>query len=206
MHQLVEAAVALKVAVGAHPSFEDRQHFGRKEQQLSPERIYDIVLYQLGALHAFLKTYHTRMHHVKPHGALYNIASREAQVADAIASAVWDFDPSLILYGLSGSELLRAAEVKGLKSASEVFADRTYQSDGSLTPRNAANAFIQDEHDAGMQVLHMIQNGNVKTIDGNETAVKAETICIHGDGSNPLHFAQTIHNILGQHHVRITQP
>lgn len=204
MHLLVEAAVDIEMAIGAHPSFEDRNNFGRTDHRLSPEKIYDIVLYQLGALYAFLKAYHTKMHHVKPHGALYNMAAKEKPVADAISNAVFDFDKNLILYGLSGSELVRSAKARGLKTASEVFADRTYQQDGSLTPRTAAKALIEVESDACRQVLQMIQTGSVTTNDGADVPVKAETVCIHGDGAQALLFAQAIYNTLSLNGITIT--
>ncbi len=206
MHHLVEAAIAKKTAIGAHPGFYDKENFGRRNMLLSPEKIYDIVLYQLGALYAFLKAYRTKMHHVKPHGALYNIAAKERSVADAICNAVIDFDDSLVLYGLSGSELIRAAEQRGLKTANEVFADRTYQANGSLTPRTAANALIENAEQATMQVLQMLQEGTVTTADGSNATVKAETICIHGDGIHALQFAENIYKTLSRHHVHIKQP
>ncbi len=206
MHQLVESAVGMKIAIGAHPGFEDKENFGRINHRLSPEKIYDIVLYQLGALYAFLKAYHTRLHHVKPHGALYNIAAKERPVADAISNAVFDFDNTLMLYGLSGSELISSAEHRGLKTASEVFADRSYQADGSLTPRTAANALIENGNEASTHVLRMLQQGSVLTTDGKDIAVNAETICIHGDRMHALPFAETIYNTLRQHGVNIEQP
>ena len=206
MHQLVKAAVKMKIAIGAHPGFEDKENFGRENRQLSPEKIYDIVLYQLGALQAFLKVYRAKMHHVKPHGALYNMAAKEKPVADAICNAVLDFDDSLILYGLSGSEMIRSAGKLGLQTASEVFADRTYQADGLLTPRSATNALIEDGHEAGRQVVQMVERGTVAATDGTTVPVKAETICIHGDADNALSFAETIYEILRQHHVSIQQP
>ncbi|MEO5998739.1 MAG: 5-oxoprolinase subunit PxpA [Chitinophagaceae bacterium] len=206
MHQLVEAAVEMKIAIGAHPGFKDKANFGRENRQLSPEKIYDIVLYQLGALQAFLKAHRAKMHHVKPHGALYNMAAKEKPIADAICNAMLDFDESLMLYGLSGSEMIRSAEQLGLQTASEVFADRTYQADGSLTPRSAANALIEDGHEALRQVLQMVQQGTVIATDGTNIPVKCKTICIHGDADNALSFAETIYELLRQHHVNIQQP
>lgn len=206
MHQLVEAAVENNIAIGAHPSFEDKENFGRSIIQLSPEKIYDIVLYQLGALYAFLKSYRTKMHHVKPHGALYNIAAKQKPVADAVCNAVFDFDDSLILYGLSGSELIRSAQCCNLKTASEVFADRSYQSDGSLTPRSEPDALIEDEAAASRQVLQMIERGTVTTTSGQEIPVSVQTICIHGDAVNALSFAESIYKTLTQQHVTICRP
>jgi UPF0271 protein len=127
-------------------------------------------------------------------------------VADAICNAIFDFDESLILYGLSGSELICAAQQRGLKTASEIFADRTYQADGSLTPRTAANALIENAEEAAMQVLQVLQQGTVTTTDNSSITVKAETICIHGDGIHALQFAENIYKTLGRHHVNIKQP
>ncbi len=206
MHVLVNAALNRKIAIGAHPGFDDKENFGRKNSRLSPEKIYNIVLYQLGALYAFLKANKAAMHHVKPHGALYNIAAKQRPVADAICNAVFDFDESLVIYGLSGSELIRSAGQIGLQTASEVFADRTYLPDGSLTPRSAANALISDEKEAATQVLHIIKEGKVPTSDGSMFSLKAETICLHGDGANALSFAETIFNILTHQHVSIRKP
>ena len=206
MNLLVKAALNRKIAIGAHPGFDDKENFGREQIQLSPEKIYDIVLYQLGALYAILKANRATMHHVKPHGALYSIAAKQPPVADAICNAVFDFDESLVIYGLSGSTLIRSAVQIGLQTASEVFADRTYLPDGSSTPRSAANALISDEKEAATQVLHVIKEGTVATTDGSMFSLKAETICIHGDGANALSFAETIFNILTDQHVSIRKP
>ena len=206
MHQLVESALKRKIAIGAHPGFDDKENFGRKNKQLSPEKIYDIVLYQIGALQAFLKAYRAKMHHVKPHGALYNMAAKEKPIADAICNAMFDFDESLVLYGLSGSEMIRSAEQLGIKTASEVFADRSYQNDGSLTPRSEANALIENEDEASRQVLQMVLQGTVAATDGKFIPVKTETICIHGDADNSLPLAEAIFELLKQHNVNIQQP
>jgi UPF0271 protein len=198
MHELADAALTAGVAVGAHPGFPDRENFGRSDYSLPPEKIYDIIVYQLGALDAFLKIHGTRLHHVKPHGALYNMAAKNRVMADAICRAVKDFDARLVLYGLSGSELVRAAEAIGLRSSSEVFADRTYRGDGSLTPRSEANALIQSEAASLQQVLKMVREGKVVATSGREVPITAETICIHSDGEHALVFAQQLHTTLKQ--------
>lgn len=203
MHLLVEAALERKIAIGAHPGFYDRKNFGRVDVQLSPGRIYDIVLYQLGALGAFLRVYQSRLHHVKPHGALYNMAARNSEVADAISSAVRDFDAGLVLYGLAGSEMLASASRAGLRTASEVFADRTYQEDGSLTPRTSVNALIGDEHASVQQVLQMIKERTVMTVTGRAIPIEAETICIHGDSPHALQFAKALYQALSDENISL---
>jgi UPF0271 protein len=198
MHELVDAALHAGVAVGAHPGFEDRENFGRTNMSLSPEKVYDIVLYQVGALEAFLRVMGTTLHHVKPHGALYNMAAKDAIMAAAICKAVYDFDDTLILYGLSGSKLISEAENIGLATRSEVFADRTYQHDGSLTPRTAPNALIENIDLSVKQVLQMAQHSKVTTVSGKVIPIVADTVCIHGDGKLALEYARAIHNMLKQ--------
>ena len=206
MHRLVEAALNRQVAIGAHPSFPDRANFGRTTMHLSPESVYDIILYQTGALQAFLQIYNSRLHHIKPHGALYNMAARDKTLADAICNAIKDFDDKLIIYGLSGSELIRSAEEKGLQTASEAFADRTYQDDGSLTPRTEPGAMIHITEACLHQVLQMVRNGSVNTQSTKVIPIRADTICIHGDGAQALQFAATIYGSLKEQHVSIQQP
>jgi UPF0271 protein len=160
-------------------------------------------VYQLGALQAFLQVHGTSLHHVKPHGALYNMAAADAVLATAICRAVKDLDEKLVLYGLSGSLLISTALDMGLATASEVFADRTYQDDGSLTPRSVANALIEEDRVAIAQVLQMVEQGVVHSTAGHKVAITAETICIHSDGAHALAFAQQIHHTLKQHGIEI---
>jgi 5-oxoprolinase (ATP-hydrolysing) subunit A len=204
MHELVDAALLAGVAIGAHPAFADKENFGRTNRYLPPEKLYDIVLYQIGALSAFLKIQGAVLHHVKPHGALYNMAAKDFLMAEAICKAVKDFDADLILYGLSGSELIQAADAMGLKNCAEVFADRTYQDDASLTPRTADNSMIADAAISLKQVLQMVQKGRVQTASGGEIKIKVQTICIHGDGVHALEFAKTIYESLKQNNISIT--
>ncbi|MEJ7740789.1 MAG: 5-oxoprolinase subunit PxpA [Chitinophagaceae bacterium] len=206
MHKLVKSAMEKGKAIGAHPGYPDKENFGRLAMPLAPEKIYDIILYQTGALAAFVQVCGGRLSHVKPHGALYNTASREKAVADAIARAVFDFDKRIIIYGLSGSVLIDSAQQLGLRTASEAFADRRYLADGSLAPRTETNALIEDITDCKQQVLQMVHEGKVTALNGLPVAVKAETICIHGDGNYALPFVQTIYETLNQHHVIIKQP
>jgi 5-oxoprolinase (ATP-hydrolysing) subunit A len=206
MHELIDAALEHNVAIGAHPGFLDRENFGRTNMALSPVKIYDIVLYQLGALDAFLKVRQTKLHHVKPHGALYNMAAADKIIADAICKAVKDFDSNLLLYGLSDSELINAATDIGLKTCNEVFADRTYQHNGMLTSRHEPNALIENTAQSLKQVIQMVIEGKVTATSGVDIKIKSETICIHGDGKHAVNFADIIHETLKQHHVRIQFP
>ncbi|WP_342331581.1 5-oxoprolinase subunit PxpA [Pedobacter sp. FW305-3-2-15-E-R2A2] len=193
MKKTVRLALKHGVAIGAHPGLPDLQGFGRREMAISPEEAYDMVVYQIGALTAFVKSEGGSMQHVKPHGALYNMAAANKGLAVAIAEAVYKVDPELILYGLSGSELIHAGTAVGLQVANEVFADRTYQQDGSLTSRKQANALITDHELAIAQVIKMIKEGEVLSQQGTPVSIKADTICIHGDGHSAVAFAKGIY-------------
>ncbi len=188
----VRNAVKNGVAIGAHPSFPDRKNFGRTAMDLPPETVYAQVLYQIGALEAIVRAENGVLRHVKPHGMLYNQAAKEPALADAIARAVRDCNPALILVGLAGSELIRAGERLGLTTRQEVFADRGYQPDGSLVPRTRPGALITDEERALAQTLEMVRSGHVTAIDGTSAAVKADTVCLHGDGEHALQFARRL--------------
>jgi UPF0271 protein len=188
----VEACLQNKVAVGAHPSFKDRENFGRAEMLLNEFQLYDIICDQLYFFEDIAFPMGCIMHHVKLHGALYNMAAKDAGMANVIVRAVKDFDENLILYGLSGSLLLTLAEGEGLKIAHETFADRTYQDDGSLTPRSQPNAVMQNVEDVSKHVLQMVNEGTVTTVSGKIIPLKTDTICLHGDGENALVFARDI--------------
>jgi UPF0271 protein len=192
MKKTVRLAIENNVAIGAHPGLPDLPGFGRRTMQITAEEAYDLVLYQTGALWAFVQAEGGKLNHVKPHGALYNMAAVDANLAEAIAEAVYKLNPELTLYGLSGSELIKAGKKAGLRTASEVFADRTYQPDGTLTSRKAANALITDRQQAVSQVLSMVKKGKVRSVTGEELAIKADTVCIHGDGPHALEFARMI--------------
>jgi 5-oxoprolinase (ATP-hydrolysing) subunit A len=194
MRKTVELAINKGVAIGGHPSFRDSANFGRKEMKISREEIFDIVFYQILNLKGICEDFGTKLHHVKPHGALYNQAAKDAEIAAAIAEAVKQLDENLILYGLSGSCLISEAEKIGLQTASEVFADRTYQPDGSLTPRSDPNALIHKVETSLAQVMQMIDTQTVTATNGEIVKLKAETICIHGDGENAVEFAKAIYN------------
>ncbi|MEN2768704.1 LamB/YcsF family protein [Ornithinibacillus xuwenensis] len=192
MHQTVALAKKNGVSIGAHPGFPDIVGFGRRKIEMSPEEIYRWTIFQIGSLQAFCKAHHVALHHVKPHGALYHVAARNKEAAKAIAQAVYDVDNSLILYGLAGSELLTEGRKHGLTVASEVFADRTYQKDGTLTPRTEQNALIHDPHKAIEQVKRMIVHGKVEAVDGSQLTIEADTICIHGDNPQAISFAERL--------------
>ncbi len=203
MRETAEIAVRKGVAIGAHPSFPDRDGFGRRAMNLPLDDVERIVVEQIKALRDICETAGVRMRHVKPHGALYNQAARDAELSNAIARAVRSVDRDLILYGLAGSALISEAENCGIRSASEVFADRTYRPDGSLTPRSDPNALIEETDAAVAQVLQMVESNTVTAIDGTVIPISAETICIHGDGKNALEFARTIHNKLVENGITI---
>jgi 5-oxoprolinase (ATP-hydrolysing) subunit A len=196
MLQTILMAKKYNVNIGAHPSFADRENFGRTEMKLSVIEIYELVAKQIDLLKKMATDNDAQLYHVKPHGALYNMAARSKEMAKAIAGAVKDVDENLVLYGLSNSFLISEAKALGIKTASEVFADRTYQDDGSLTPRSQPNALIQNTAEAIHQVLMMVKEGKVRTVSGKEITIAAETICIHGDGKHAVEFAKAIRDIL----------
>lgn len=204
MKKTVKLALDNKVEIGAHPGLPDLAGFGRRNMNISPQEAHDIVIYQIGALSGFVKAEGTKMQHVKPHGALYNMAAKNSNLANAIAEAVYKVDSELILFGLAGSELIRAGERIGLQTANEVFADRTYDIDGTLTPRTEPDALIHDKDQAVSQVVRMIKKGKVTTRQGADAPVKADTICIHGDGSEALIFARQIKETLEASGIEIT--
>ena len=203
MRATVLAAIEKNVRVGAHPSFPDLQGFGRRELKMSAREIFDIVLYQVAALKGICEASGARLHHVKPHGALYNAAAKNSEMAAAIAEAVKAIDASLIFYGLSNSFLIAEAERINLKTASEVFADRTYQTGGALTPRDESHALITDAAQAVTQVLEMIKNNSVTTVGGEKVSIRAETVCIHGDGAHALEFATVIRQKLTENKIEV---
>ena len=203
MQRTVAMAAAAGVAVGAHPGVPDLMGFGRRKMDITPQEAYAMVLYQVGALQAFTTAAHVPLQHVKPHGALYNMAAKDKALAAAIAQAVHDVNPQLILYGLAVSYLISEGKKIGLQTASEVFADRTYQPDGTLTPRSQPDAMVTDEDLAISRVLRMIQEGVVTAQNGADIPVQADTICIHGDGAKALAFAHKIRTALEAHDVAV---
>ncbi|CAM6244491.1 5-oxoprolinase subunit PxpA [Citrobacter sedlakii] len=200
----VRNALKNGVAIGAHPSFPDRENFGRTAMTLPPETVYAQTLYQVGALAAIAKAEGGVLRHVKPHGMLYNQAAKDPQLADAIAKAVHACDPALVLVGLAGSELIRAGERYGLVTRQEVFADRGYQPDGSLVPRSQPGALIDDEEQSLAQTLGMVESGRVQSVTGVWASVVAQTVCIHGDGEHALAFARRLREAFTTRGIHIT--
>ena len=206
MARTVELAVANGVAVGAHPGYRDRENFGRTPMSLSSNEVFEIVVEQIQALQDICKRSATVVRHVKPHGALYNQAAKNNELAAAICEAVASVDRSLIFYGLSGSTMISQAHAAGLKTAAEVFADRTYQPDGSLTPRSESNALITDDRVAMAQALRMIQSQTVMAVTGDVISIQADTICIHGDGDHAVDFAKAIGEAFADAGVKVMSP
>lgn len=199
----IELAAEYNVAVGAHVSFFDKENFGRSEMQIPAEEVYELITQQLFILEEIASSFSIQLSHVKPHGALYNMSARDPVLAAVIARAVKNFDDKLILFGLSESNSVQEAKKAGLRTANEVFADRTYQDDGSLTPRKLPGALIENRELAIQQALQMIKEKTVTTVSGKKIPVIADTICIHGDGAHAVEFAQAIYQTLKQHHIEI---
>ena len=192
MVKTVRLAKARGVAVGAHPGYPDLVGFGRREMKIAPEEVRAMVIYQIGALAACCASEGIRLHHVKPHGAMYNMAAKDPRLADAICDAVAAVDEGLILYGLPGSEVERAARAKGLRFAAELFADRAYEEDGSLVSRSKAGAMITDETEAISRMVRVLREGKLTSITGKDIALSGDTICVHGDGEKALAFTSLL--------------
>lgn len=192
------------VRIGAHPSFPDRENFGRTIMQLPDEELKACLLYQLGAIKALCDAENMPLSYVKPHGALYNQAAKDIHLASLIAQTIKQFDPSLKLMGLSGSLMLSVAEDIGLGTIAEVFADRRYLADGSLVPRSRPDAMVESDGEAIAQVLEMIEQGTVLTVDGGSVAIKAESVCLHGDGEHAVVFAERILAELKEKGIKIS--
>ena len=206
MRESVALCLEHGVAIGAHPSFEDREHFGRRELALSVAGIHALVARQIAMLASTCDAAGTRLHHVKPHGALYNLAARDRGVADAIAAAVREADPSLILYGLANSELTASGEAAGLRVAHEAFAERAYDADGRLAPRGTPGAVIEGFEDALAQVRDFVRNGVVIARDGTRIPIRADTLCLHGDRADAAGFARGLRTALEAEGVAIRPP
>ncbi|TBL78683.1 LamB/YcsF family protein [Paenibacillus thalictri] len=198
MRQTVKLALEYGTAIGAHPGLPDLAGFGRRKMSISPQEAYEMTVYQIGSLWAFVRSEGGVMRHVKPHGELYNMAAADSGLAEAIAEAVYKVEPELVLYGLSGSELIRAGEKAGLRTASEVFADRTYQQDGSLTPRRIPGSVLTDDQEAARQVIRMVSEGKVRSVQNIDISIQADTVCIHGDGAHAVPFAAAVSGSLKQ--------
>ncbi len=206
MHAAISAAMQHGVAVGAHPSFFDRENFGRKELKVPNEEVFDAVTYQLGIFQAIASALGVRPNHVKPHGALYNMAVRDEKLADAIARGIESVDPKLILFAPDNTELARAGETHGVQIAREIFADRNYLNDGWLVPRTRPDALLRDPKEAAERVLRMLREGKVRSVEGRDVDVRGETICVHGDTPGAVEFARELRTQLEREGVGISAP
>lgn len=196
MRETIELCLEAGVAIGAHPGLPDRAGFGRRQMALTAEEVRDDVLYQLGAIEAFVRAAGGTLHHVKLHGALYHMADRTEALAAAVVQAVQSFDPRLGLYVPPDGGLQRAAEAAGMRTAAEAFADRRYGADGRLLPRGAADAVLETPEEAARQAVRIAAERSVRTADGREVPVKAGTICIHGDGPRAPEMAAAVRSAL----------
>ena len=203
MNETIQLAKENNVGIGAHPGLPDLQGFGRRKMDIKPKEIYNLVVYQLGALNGFCKIHGARINHVKPHGALYNMGAKNKEIAQAIAQAVYDFDKSVVLVGLSNTLLISEAEALGLRTASEVFADRRYEDDGQLVSRQESDATITNTDEALQQVLKMVTENKVVSKNGKEIDLQAYTICVHGDGAHALDFVTQIRKKLTKEGIDI---
>lgn len=203
MEKTVEKAFENNVAVGAHPGYPDLKGFGRRPMQISPEEAKAYVMYQVSALNGFVKALGGKMQHVKPHGAFYNMAAVDATIAQAIAEGVYAVDPNLILMGLANGELVKAGNKIGLQTASEVFADRTYTNKGTLVSRTEEGSVIYNKEQATEQILHIVLNGKVKTIDGGEVELNADSICVHGDNYEAVELVKHLRKSLIESNVTV---
>ena len=194
------------VSVGAHPSFLDRENFGRRELGLSPAEVFAQVTYQLGAIGALATAASARVNHVKPHGALYNMAARDAELANAIIEAIVLIDPYLILFAPPGSLLEQSAVAAEVRVIREVFADRNYLRDGSLVPRTRPDALLTDPEQAAQRVLTMLRDGYVTSVEGARVEVQPETVCVHGDTPGAVDFVRNLRVELELNGVTIRAP
>ncbi len=206
IRETVALAVEHGVAVGAHPSLPDLQGFGRRAMKVSAREVYDLVLYQGGAIEAFARAAGTKLHHVKIHGMLYNMAAKDAELSDAIARAVRDLGGGVILYGLSGSAMMDAAAKLDVRALGEVFGDRSYQPDGTLTPRGQPGAMITDAAVSVAQVLMMVEQGKVRAQSGVDVPVDAGTLCLHGDQPDAVRFAKALREALAARGIEVRAP
>ena len=202
----IELALENNVAIGAHPSYNDRENFGRLSQSIALVELAELIGDQINLFEKITNQMGCKIHHVKLHGALYNDCAKDALSSKIVAQTIQAIDPSIMLYGLSGSHSIKEAKTIGLRSVQEVFADRTYQSDGQLTPRYLDHALITDPNESAQQVLSMVLDQEIKSYDGKMIAVNAETICIHGDHPGAVEIAKHLFNTLQQYKIEIKQP
>lgn len=203
MNETIQLAKRHNIGIGAHPGLPDLQGFGRRKLDMSPEEVYNIVVYQLGALNGFCQIHDVKMNHVKPHGALYQMGAKDKSIASAIAQAVYDLDKTLVFVGLANTLLISEAKKLGLKTASEVFADRRYEDDGQLVSRKEPDAVISDSDEALNQVVKMVTENKVISKNNKEITLQADTICVHGDGAHALEFVTKIREKLTKEGIDI---
>ena len=206
IRKTVKLAVEHGVAIGAHPSLPDLQGFGRRAMKISPQDMYDLILYQAGAVEAFARAAGAKLHHVKCHGALYNMAAMDEGLSDAMARAVRDLGAGVMLYTLSNSVMMRIAREQGLRVAGEVFADRGYSYDGTLAPRDKPGGMVEDSAKAVTQALAMVMAGEFQSLAGKKLQVSADTICLHGDQPGAVPFAQAIRRAFSEKGISIAAP
>ncbi|HEY1288778.1 MAG TPA: 5-oxoprolinase subunit PxpA [Burkholderiales bacterium] len=202
----VRLAVDQGVAIGAHPSLPDLQGFGRRAMKISPQDMYDLVVYQAGAVEAFARAAGARLHHVKCHGALYNMAANDEGLAEAMARAVRDLGGGVMLYALSNSKMMHIAKQSGLRVAGEVFADRGYADDGTLAPRGTQGAMIEDAGVAAERAVVMVEKRLVTSLSGKAIPVSPDTLCLHGDQPGAVAFAKAIRKAFAQRGVDVSAP
>ncbi len=201
MDKTIELCKANSVALGAHPGYPDKENFGRTKMDVTPAEVYDFTLYQIGALGAMAKAKGVKLEHVKPHGAMYNMAAKDIELSLAIANAVRDYDKDLILLALSGSEMINAAKQVGIRYASEVFADRAYEADGTLRARTLEGSMITDENEAIERVIRMIKEGKVRAYSGEDVPLEAHSVCVHGDSAKALDFVKALRKAFSENGI-----
>ena len=204
MSNTVKLAADAGAGLGAHPGFPDLLGFGRRNMTVSPAEAKAYIQYQVGALSAFAAANGKKLSHVKPHGALYNMAGKDIALATAICEGIKEIDPSLILLALSGSKMIDAAKNTGLKFAREVFADRAYENDGSLVARSKPGSMITDENEAVARVIRMVKEKKVRTVDGTDIDITADSVCVHGDNAHALEFVKKIRAALTDAGIEIS--
>mgnify|MGYP003304957546 CR=1 FL=1 len=204
MARTVQLCADSKSAIGAHPGYPDLVGFGRRNMAVSPADAKAMVTYQIGALDAFCKAAGIRLQHVKPHGAMYNMAAKDAALAKAICQAIYEYDKDLILMGLANSQMLVQAKAMGLKCAAEVFADRAYEDDGTLVARTKPGAMIENEEEAVARVIRMVKEHTVTSISGNQIQIVPDSVCVHGDSEKALAFVQKLRNAFAAEDIAVT--
>jgi UPF0271 protein len=205
IRQTVRLAVDHGVAVGAHPSLPDLMGFGRRVMRITPQEMYDLVIYQAGAVEAFARAAGVKLHHVKCHGALYNMAANDEALSDAMARAAKDLG-GVQLYVLDGSKMMACAAKQGVRAVGETFADRGYSDDGTLAPRNIPGGMIEDEAKSVAQALAMVRDGYVTSLSGKRVPVAPATLCLHGDQPGAVAFAKALRAAFKSHNIEVKAP